>query len=387
MAAWGHNKILEYAISSLLRKKYKNLAIIVVFSILIAIISSILFLTHAFKVEAMNVFYDSPELIVQKLAAGRHDLVPLNYIEQISSIAGVGSVQPRYWGYYYDTLTHANYTIIGLTKELDGLKLLEGKLPQTKGECAVGKGVAKLRKLSFNDNMFLAIGDSRSVSLKVVGIFDSVSAMFTNDLVIMDREDLIGFFDIPKDRATDLIVEVYNDSEIQTVATKIVRTWPDARVILKGDIIRTYDNVFNWRGGIIVTMFFGALLAFAIFVWDKATGLSAAERREIGILKAIGWETSDVLKLKFHEGMVVSLLSFLTGLILAYVHVFLFGAALFGPVLKGWSVLFPPFQPIPYINIYHVFSIFFLTVVPYVVSTVVPSWKAAITDPDTIMRT
>ncbi|MBF0466323.1 MAG: FtsX-like permease family protein [Nitrospirae bacterium] len=386
MADWGHNKILEYAISSLLRKKYKNLAIIVVFSILIAIISSILFLTNAFKVEAMNTFYESPEIIVQRLSVGRHDLIPLNYVDTISAIAGVGKVQPRYWGYYYDSLTRANYTVVGLTKELPTLKLLNGKLPQGKGECAVGFGVAKLRRLNYNDSLFLTLGESRSVSFKTVGIFDSTSAMLTNDLIIMDKDDLIDFFDIPKDRATDLVVEVYNDTEIQTVARKIAMAFPDTRVILKGDIIRTYDSVFNWRGGMIVTMFFGALLAFAIFVWDKATGLSASEKQEIGILKAIGWETSDVLKLKFWEGTVVSLVSFLTGLILAYIHVFLFGAVLFGPVLKGWSVLFPPFQPIPYINIYHVFSIFFLTVVPYVVSTVVPSWKAAITDPDTIMR-
>jgi len=28
----------------------------------------------------------------------------------------------------------------------------------------------------------------------------------------------------------------------------------------------------------------------------------------------------------------------------------------------------------------------FLTITPYVVSTVIPSWKAAVTEPDSIMR-
>jgi hypothetical protein len=45
-----------------------------------------------------------------------------------------------------------------------------------------------------------------------------------------------------------------------------------------------------------------AILAFAILAWEKASGLSADEKREIGILKAIGWETGDVLKMKFWEG-------------------------------------------------------------------------------------
>ncbi len=136
----------------------------------------------------------------------------------------------------------------------------------------------------------------------------------------------------------------------------------------------------------VITMLFGALIAFCILAWDKATGLSAEERQEIGILKAIGWETSDVLELKFWEGIVISLTSFLTGIILAYVHVFFFGASFLAPALKGWSVLFPSFRLIPYINIYQIGVVFFLTIVPYVASTIIPSWKAAITDPDTVMR-
>ncbi len=31
-------------------------------------------------------------------------------------------------------------------------------------------------------------------------------------------------------------------------------------------------------------------------------------------------------------------------------------------------------------------TLFFLTVVPYTVATVVPAWRAAITDPDAVMR-
>ena len=65
--------------------------------------------------------------------------------------------------------------------------------------------------------------------------------------------------------------------------------------------------------GMMIVILLGLLLAFIIFAWDKASGLSVEERKEIGILKAIGWETSDVILMKFWEGMVVSLSSFLTG--------------------------------------------------------------------------
>ena len=136
----------------------------------------------------------------------------------------------------------------------------------------------------------------------------------------------------------------------------------------------------------MVFLLFGALLAFIIFAWDKASGLSLEERREIGILKAVGWETSDVLLMKFWEGLVISLSSFLMGIILAYFHVFFTSSALFAPALKGWSVLYPDFKLTPFIDFSQIAALFFLTVVPYTVATIIPSWRAATIDPDAVMR-
>ena len=151
--------------------------------------------------------------------------------------------------------------------------------------------------------------------------------------------------------------------------------------------MRTYDAVFDWRGGIVLVILAGAVFAFLIFAWDKAAGLSAEEKREIGILKAIGWETGDVLQMKFWEGLAVSLSSFLMGVLLAYGHIFLFAAPLFKPVLMGWSTLYPDFQLTPFISAYQVAILFFFTVLPYTVATIIPSWRAATTDPDLAMRT
>ena len=161
---------------------------------------------------------------------------------------------------------------------------------------------------------------------------------------------------------------------------------PDTRQILRDELLRTYDAVFSWRGGILLAILCGAVLAFIIFAWDKASGLSVEEKKEIGILKAIGWETSDIIGMKFWEGLVVSLSAFLMGLLLAYWHVFFASFMLFEPVLKGWSVLYPEFHITPFIDGTQVASLFFLTVVPYTVATIIPSWRAAIVDPDSVMR-
>jgi ABC-type lipoprotein release transport system permease subunit len=381
-----HKKILEYTLSSLFRRRYKNLALIAIFSLVVTVLSSILFLTHSFKTEAMNVLEGTPALIVQKMSGGRHDLIPTEYMRRIKDIPGVGGVIPRYWGYYYDSLTRGNYTIIGIDKEVAGLKLLDGRIPSQKGECAVGQGVSDARFAGRGGELILIDSSGTAMTFHVVGVFTSKSDMLTNDLVLIKKDDVTRLFGMSSDRATDIVVSVYNESEVSNIARKIKQLFPDTRPIMKSEIIRTYDTVFNWRSGMILTMFFGAVIAFCILAWDKATGLSADEKQEIGILKAIGWETSDILELKFWEGIIISLTSFLTGVILAYVHVFFLGAFLLAPALKGWSVLFPPFRLMPYLDLYQIFVLLFLTVVPYVASTIIPSWKSAITDPDVVMR-
>ena len=107
-----HGKILEYALSSLLRRKYKSFVIIIAFMVTIASLSSVLFLTGSLKNEASLLLQEAPDIIVQRTMAGRHELIPIDYVGKIKEIRGVGRTAPRYWGYYYDALVKANYTLM-----------------------------------------------------------------------------------------------------------------------------------------------------------------------------------------------------------------------------------------------------------------------------------
>ena len=136
--------------------------------------------------------------------------------------------------------------------------------------------------------------------------------------MLISEQDFRRLFGIPTGLATDLSVRVRNQRELTVIAKKIAEQFPDTRIILREEILRTYDTIFNWRGGMMIFFLVGSLLAFMIFAWDRASGLSQEEKKEIGILKAIGWETADVLRIKFFEGLVISLSAFFAGLILAY---------------------------------------------------------------------
>jgi ABC-type lipoprotein release transport system permease subunit len=114
--------------------------------------------------------------------------------------------------------------------------------------------------------------------------------------------------------------------------------------------------------------------------------MSAEEYHSIGILKAVGWTSREVLELKLLEGGIVSAGSLLTGLIAAQIHLVVFDGAVFSRVLRGWSVLFPQFEVAPALDAYTLLVCLPLAVVPYLAASLVPAWRAAVTDPDSIIR-
>ncbi|TAL47578.1 MAG: FtsX-like permease family protein [Methylovulum sp.] len=433
MRAWIEKQryIIDFTISSLLRRKVKNFGLLALYTLIVFILASTMFFTYSIKKEASLILKGAPEIVVQKIVAGRHDLFPLSYIETIKSIRGVAAVESRLWGYYYDSLVSANYTLLtppgqaeaaGTVAVVDsGASFRPCRSPQPckspakttvvesesgaphaadlskplfefngialePGTLIIGNGIARLRNIGKGDYMPFLTFDGKVVNFKIAGTLSSQSELVSADLMLITGADFRKLFGIDNSVVTDLTVAVNNPSEVAMVASKIKKRLPQARPIIRDEILRTYDSIFNWRGGMMIVVFSAAVLAFVIFAWDKASGLSAGERREIGILKAVGWETSDVIQMKFWEGAMISLTAFFSGVILAYIHVFFTGSIVFEPALKGWSSLYPHFVLTPFINLEQLTTLFFLTVVPYTVATIVPIWRAATIDPDSAMR-
>lgn len=367
--------LIDFTLASLARRKSRNLGLVAVYSLLVFLLASVMLCTDALRREAAATLTGAPEIVLQRLVAGRHDLVPPDYLEKIGRIRGVQRQEGRLWGYYYDPVVKANYTF-----------LVPGRQAPAPGRIVVGDALARARGLAVGDTISFRSYSGRLFVFSVAGVLPSASALVAADLVELAEADFRAFFEIPPGHFTDIALSVANPQEVRNVATKLAARLPDSRPILRDEILRTYESIFNWREGIVLVLLAGAILAFTILAWDKASGLSAEERREIGILKAIGWETGDVIRMKMWEGTLVSLTAFVLGWTAAYLHVFRFSARLFEPVLKGWAVLYPRFDLVPAIDGQQVATLFLFTVLPYAAATVVPIWRAAITDPDAVMR-
>src|SRR4030042_207691 len=82
---------IDFTLSALLRRKRKNVALISVYTLVVFFLASVLFFTHSIRKEASIILEASPEMIIQRLVAGRHDLIPISYIDKIRGIRGVSS--------------------------------------------------------------------------------------------------------------------------------------------------------------------------------------------------------------------------------------------------------------------------------------------------------
>ncbi len=370
-----HKYIIDFALSSLMRRWKKNTALAAVYTLVVFVLASVVFFTGAIRKEARDVLAACPDIVVQRILAGRHDPIPAGYRDTLGRIAGVSDVRGRLWAYYFDPSVGANFTIVVSESPL-----------LSQGAVSIGQGVSRAVHAGRGDTISLKGSDGAYRSFEVAALFPGSCEFVSADLIEMSETDFRELFGIPDGRYTDMVLSVRNARERIVVSEKIRRTLPDARPVTREEILRTYDAVFSWRSGLLLAILTGTVLAFLIFSWDKATGLSIQERREIGILKAVGWETSDIISLRSWEGVIISLSSFLTGIILAYIHVFFASSTVFEPVLKGWAVIYPEFSLTPVIDPYHISALFFLTVIPYTVATIIPSWLAATLDPDSVMR-
>ena len=80
---------IDFTLSSLARRKGKNLGLLLVYTLFLFMLAAVMRFTHALRQEAGILLHDSPEIIFQRLVAGRHARVPADYREQIGMVRGV----------------------------------------------------------------------------------------------------------------------------------------------------------------------------------------------------------------------------------------------------------------------------------------------------------
>jgi len=387
--------LIEFAINSLLRQKWKNILIFIIFTLLIALLSSIFQIASSIRYELNLTLNSLPDIIVQKLKAGRVYDIKTDRVDNILAIEGVKSAKSRVWGYYYFENGRVNFSIIGIDQYQPQYKKSLQKLVKrvdfdkldSNSSMIVGRGVKEILEKSYYREYFNFIRPDGTIKkVYIGGVFDSNISLEANDMIVVSQETFRDIFQLDNSLATDIVVEVANKNEIPTVATKIKLLYPDTRVLTKEDLKISYQNIFDYKQGLFLALFIISIFTFFIIVYDKLSGLNSQEKKEIGILRAVGWSMEDILKERFYEASIISILSFILGYIISLYYVYILKAPILRGVFEGYSKLRTDFNLMFYFDSKIAIMLFLLTVPIYIGANIIPAWLASSIDIEEVIK-
>jgi len=389
-----NSAFLHFLTLLLFKQKSKHLGAILISMIIIFLLSSVLFISSSLQQSLLGTLDEQPDFTVSRVEAGRAVNTPVEWIDRITEINGVSKVTGRIYGRYYFAPREKSFLIVGIDffdeqnsrtlKELvDGIDL---KVFLSTPNMLVGEGVRKYLNAHYYKESFSF--KTPQGSFKKVNIYKTLpeqTKLIANDMILMPIDLAREIFGISEDEVTDITFNVPNDAEWDNIVAKLHLLFYDVRVVEKREVRKAYENLYNYKGGLFLILYLITIVTFMLILYQRYSMVYSSERKEIGILRAVGWSIKDVLKLKFYETVVVVLVSFVLGVVLAYLYVFIWNAPLLSQIFLGGANLPNKVQFVPVIHFGILGSIFLFYAVPFLAAVLIPAWKIAVTPPKEAM--
>ncbi len=324
------------------------------------------------------------DLYVSTEQYGRNGPIALSRIAQIKKIPGVDKVMPRIVGRTY--LGEELAVVVGIDN--DGQLLLDdGKKKIVPGQALLGEALAKRLGLKAGNDFHFSLYPA--LPFTVSGILNPQLSLWSSSMIIVAFKDAEQIFKLPG-LATELLIYC-RPGTAERVAEQLgalITPWdslPALRVQTKKIVSRYVNRGFDIQAGIF-SIFYLTALGLAIPALLILSGLGHGNRsREIGILKATGWQVLEVLERTVFENFLLAFTGSLLPLLLAMFWLKLANGIGIAPLFisgAGWIPDFPvpaSFMPLPALLSF-LFG-FTLTMT----GTIIPTWRTAVTPPATTM--
>jgi len=366
----------------------RHLATFIIGSLIVFLLASSLFVVSSLKYESQKVVESMSDFTITKL--NHRGYLQSSAIDEIATKYGVTNISSKVQERYFTTPQGYSFLIIGvdffeqqsasnlkdLNQTIDLKKFLESD------NMLVGQGV----KNYLQENHYTHYFNFKTPQgkLKKINIFSSLphySNIVSNDVIIMPLSLAQEIFGMAEDELSSISFDVPNDAEWTNIKDELYLSFFDVDVVSKKDIQNAYTKVYNFKSGFFLMLFIILLFTYMILLYTKYSTTLSHEKKEIGILRAIGWSIGDVLKLKLFEMAMVVISAYIVGVLSAYIFVYIFDAPLLSILFIGSSNL--PYHIIftPIIDILSLVTLFLLFVVPFLVAVIIPSWRVASINP------
>ena len=246
-------------------------------------------------------------------------------------------------------------------------------------EMIVGEGVKKEMAELYYEDVFNFLTEEKMISIKINKTAPHETGIVSNDVIYMNPVTAREVLSLKEGEYTRLYVEVPNPNEISEVALKIQNLYPNTEVTSIEDGVAKIRHLYYYKGGIFMVLYVVAMVSFFILLKNQISLAYGEKKKEIAILRSIGYCVRDIIALKFIQNIVVSFSAYLLGVAGAYIYVFLFGAPfLRGIFLGGEMANFTEFTPVIDFNM--LFLLFVFSVIPFLAFVIIPSWRIAVND-------
>ena len=379
----------------LIKHKSKHLAIFIISIFIVFLISSVLFIKNSLQKEIFSTLENQSDFIIQQTNGSKIVNTPISWIDDFSSINGVKNTQQRVYGQYYFLPENVYFTIVGIdlfeentNKKLNELlKSLNISNFLENNSMIIGDGIKKIfDKYHYFDSYDFKLPNN---DLKTTKIFNSLPKdlnLVANDLIIMDINLAKEILNIKEYESTDIVLNVPNNLERQNVKEQLLLEHSNLRILQKDELKKEYENMFNYKGGIFLILFIVVLFTFILILYQRYSMISSTDKKEIGILKAVGWSIKDIIKLKIMENFIVGFMAYIIGVVFSYIFVFILNAPILKHIFIGFSNMQNDFIFNPNIEINSLITLFLFFMIPFLSAILIPVWKVAVLDSTKSMK-
>lgn len=377
------------------KHKSKHIAIFIISILIVFLISSVLFISNSLKKEVFSTLNNQSDFIIQKTNNGKIFDTPISWVEDFSSINGVKNVQQRVYGLYYFMPENVYFTIVGVDlfeentnkniKELLSVLNISNFLKND--SMIIGNGIKKIfDKYHYFDSYDFKLLPKQSLNVKIFKDLPQEANLVANDLIIMDINLAKKILNINEENSTDIVLNVPNDLEKQNIKEQLILKHSNIRILQKESLKKEYENMFNYKGGIFLVLFIVVIFTFILILYQRYSMISSSDKKEIGILKAVGWSIKDIIKLKIIENFIVGFMAFIIGVIIAYIFVFILNAPILKNIFIGFSNVQNDFILNANIEFTTIVTLFLFFIIPFLSAVLIPVWKIAVIDANESMK-
>ena len=387
--------LLNFLFLLLSKHKSKHIAIFLISILIVFFSSSILFISSTLKKEIFSTLENQSDFVIQKINSGKTLYTPSSWVEDFREINGVENVQQRVYGQYYFMPENIYFTIVGVDLfEEAASKNIKELLEQLnisdflkKDSMIIGNGIKKIfDKYHYFDSYDFKLTNNELKEIKIFKDLPKEANLVANDLIIMDINLAKEILNIQENETTDIILNVPNNLERQNVKEQLILKHANTRILQKESLKKEYENMFNYKGGVFLILFIVVILTFTLILYQRYSMISLGDKKEIGILKAVGWSIKDIIKLKIMENFIIAFMAFIIGCILSYIFVFIFNAPILKNIFIGSSNMQNDFIFNANIDFSTLVTLLLFFIIPFLSAILIPVWKVAIIDSTESMK-